>query len=70
MSNSMYDKLKAIALIATPVTTFIAAICSIWDIPYTTQITATLAAIDSLLGAIVLVANKLYKGKEESGDNA
>lgn len=68
MSNKTYDLIKTIALIATPVTTFIAAICSIWDIQYTTEITATLAAIDTLLGGIVLVANKLYKGKEEGQD--
>lgn len=66
MSNRVYDTLKAIALFAVPVLAFITALCSIWNVPYCEQITATLTAIDTLLGGIVIVAKKLYDGKEKA----
>lgn len=68
MSDKMYDILKFVALIATPVITFLCAIVSIWGIPYGQQITATLAALDTLIGAIVVIAKQMYdkKQKEES----
>lgn len=65
MSNKTYDTIKTIALFAVPVLTFIGSLCAIWNVPYTEQITATLAAIDTLLGAVVIVAKKLYDGKKE-----
>lgn len=64
MSNKAYDIIKAVALFAVPVLAFIASLCSIWNVPYCEQITATLTAIDVLLGGIVIVAKKLYDGKE------
>ena len=64
MSNKAYDIIKAVALSAVPVLAFIASLCSIWSVPYCEQITATLTAIDVLLGGIVIVAKKLYDGKE------
>jgi len=68
MSNKMYDILKFFALIATPIITFLCAIVSIWGIPYGQQITATLAALDTLIGAIVAIAKIQYdkKLKEEN----
>ena len=63
MSNKTYDTLKAIALVATPVLAFMASVVSIWNIPYGAEITATLTAIDVLLGAIV-VALKINHDKK------
>lgn len=65
MNNKTYDTLKNIALLAAPIIVFISALVSIWNIPYGAQITATLAAIDTALGAIVVVAKKIYDGKGE-----
>jgi len=65
MSNKTYDIIKTVALFAVPVLAFIASLCSIWNVPYCEQITATLTALDTLLGAIVIVAKKLYDGKGE-----
>lgn len=62
MSNKTYDTLKAIALFATPIIVFLSALCTIWNIPHCAELTATLAAIDALLGGIVIVAKKLYDG--------
>ena len=65
MSNKAYDRLKVVALILTPVLAFLASLVNIWGIPYGEQLTATLTAIDTLIGAIVVVANKSYKPPEE-----
>ena len=53
MSNKTFDTLKLIALIAAPLITFIGAVCIIWHVPFAEQITATLAALDTLLGALL-----------------
>ena len=49
LSNKTYDTLKTIALIGTPVITFLAALCTIWQVPHCSEITASLAALDALL---------------------
>lgn len=70
MSNKLYDTLKLVALIATPVITFICAIINIWGIPYGDKIIASLSALDVLIGAIVVVAKKAYdKAKEDAGND-
>lgn len=66
MNNKTYDTLKNIALLAAPIIVFVSALVSIWNIPYGAQITATLAAVDTALGAIVVVAKKIYDGKGEN----
>lgn len=60
MSNKAYDTIKFISLIIAPVATFMAALTQIWGIPYGTEITATLAALDALLGAIVIILRNNY----------
>ena len=65
MSNKTYDILKFLALIATPIITFLCAIVSIWGIPYGQQITASLAALDTLIGAIVVIAKQMYEKKQK-----
>ena len=65
MSNKTYDIIKAVALFAVPVLAFAASLCSIWNVPYCEQITATLTAIDTLLGGVVIVAKKLYDGSQK-----
>lgn len=54
LKNETYDKLKLIALVATPIITFLVALCTIWKVPHCDQVTATLAAIDALVGALVV----------------
>lgn len=65
MSNKTYDTLKLIALIAVPVATFVSSVLKIWNVPYTTEITATLAAVDALLGALVVALKVQYSKREE-----
>lgn len=60
MSNSNYDALKMVALLIAPFTVFVASVMDIWEIPYTSEVTATLAAIDTLLGATVATLSKFH----------
>ena len=70
MKNTTYDKIKNFALLVAPILTFASALVEIWGVPFGAQITATIAALDVCLGAIVVVAKKIYenKNKEDSID--
>ena len=65
MTNQQYDTLKMIALILTPVLAFLASLTNIWNVPYAEQIVATLTALDTLIGAVVVIANKQYQDTAE-----
>lgn len=69
MSNKTYDTLKVVALILTPILAFAASLVNIWGIPYGEQIVATLTALDTLIGAVVVVAKKAYKPPEEPAES-
>lgn len=68
MNNKTYDIIHFVSLIVAPTVAFIAAVIAIWQIPYTKEITATLTAFDAFVGAVVLVAKKLYE-KNKGGDS-
>lgn len=63
MSNKVYDTLKTIALVATPVSVFIVAVLSALGVPKTEVVTAILAALGTLLGSLVEIARKNYTNK-------
>lgn len=60
ISNATYDKLCVIVKIIAPILTFISATLAIWHVPYTAQITATLAAFNTCLGGIVTALKAIY----------
>ncbi len=60
LSNKTYDKLCIIVKCIAPILTFISAVLAIWHVPYTAQITATLAALTTCLGGIVTVLKSQY----------
>ena len=61
MSNELYDILKKVALYILPaVATLWLTLGKIWNIPYTTEIGATLTAIDVFLGACLGISSKNY----------
>lgn len=72
MSNGLYDILKFIAQIVLPaIATFYVTIASIWGLPLGDEISRTVMAVDTLLGAILMISNANYKtakleGKEET----
>ena len=59
--NKTYDILKAIAQYALPaLSTCVATIFKIWNIPYGVEISATIMAIDTLLGVMLGISSKNY----------
>ena len=60
ISNKAYDILNIIAKIVAPTITFISAVLSIWNVPYTAEITATLGAFDVFIGGLVVVLKAKY----------
>lgn len=68
MSDKVYDILKEIALVWLPALgTLYFALAGIWGFPYTEQIVGTITAIDTFLGTVLHISNKLYKedGEDE-----
>ena len=62
MSNKVYDVLKFIAQIVLPaIATFYVTIAGIWNLPLGDEISRTVMAIDTLLGAILMISTASYK---------
>lgn len=70
INDKVYDTLKVIALAIVPILAFIASLVTIWDVPNADKITASLTALDTLVSALVVVLNTIYKKKvaENVGD--
>ena len=59
-NDKVYDTLKAISLIAIPVSTFIVAILGAYNYGNVERVTAVLAAVNTLLGALVKISGSKY----------
>ena len=70
MNNNTYDKIKLIALIIAPILVLIGSIASIWEVANADKITATLAAIDTCIGAIVAILSHNYSKMLEDYEEA
>ena len=58
----MYDILKWIAQIVLPaIATFYVTIASLWNLPFPEEISGTVMAVDTLLGAMLMVSSENYK---------
>ena len=71
MSNKTYDVLKYIAQIVIPaIATLYFALAKIWGLPYASEITGTLAAIDAFMGALLQISTNQYNkdGEKEPVD--
>lgn len=64
MTNKTYDIIRTIGEIAVPTIAFITAICTIWNIPHCAEVTATLTALDTLIGAVVMILRKDYNKRQ------
>lgn len=61
MSNKTYDTLKYIAQIVLPALgTLYFAIAEIWHLPFAKEIVGTITAVDTFLGAILMISNANY----------
>lgn len=61
LKNKTYDILKFIAQYLLPgLATCVATIFKIWNIPYGVEISATIMAIDTLLGVMLGISSAKY----------
>lgn len=61
MSDSVYDKLKFLAMIVLPaIATLYFSLAGIWGFPYGEEIVGTLTAIDTFLGVILGISTAQY----------
>lgn len=66
MSDRMYDIIKNLALILAPVVTLIISLLQAFDIVDNEIGIAISSAIDTFLGAIVVVAKQIYDSKNKN----
>ena len=64
LKNTTYNTIRLIGEIAVPVIAFITAICTIWNVPRCAEVTATLTALDTLIGAVVMILRKRYNERQ------
>lgn len=63
-SNRVYDVLKWITILVLPgLGTLYFALATIWGFPYGEQITGTISAVVTFLGAILGISSAQYKKK-------
>lgn len=68
LTNKTYDILKYIAQIVLPALgTLYFALASIWGLPYGEEILGTITAIDTFLGALLMISSSNYN-KENEGE--
>lgn len=61
LNNKVYDVLKFIAQIVLPaIATLYITIANIWGLPYGEQISGTVMAIDTFLGALLMISTNAY----------
>lgn len=69
LSNSAYDALKWVALVALPaLAVFYLAVAALWDLPKPQEVSGTIIALDTLLGLLLGVANKNYMNSDTRFD--
>ncbi len=70
MSNKAYDILRIVQIIVPAIGAFYFAVANIWGLPYGEQVTATCAALVTLLGVCLKISSVRYaRGLEESEEN-
>lgn len=69
MSDKVYDILKFIAQIVLPaLATFYLTLAGIWSLPFGEEISGTIMAIDTLLGACLMLSSKNYNKNSVSNE--
>lgn len=67
LTNEVYDILKYVAQIFLPALgTFVAALGPVWGLPRVDEIVKTIVAIDTFIGALLLVSSVQYKKVKEN----
>lgn len=64
MKNKTYDRLKFIAQVVLPLlATFYVTLAELWGLPFSTEISGTIMAVDTLMGGILMKLSSNYKKK-------
>ena len=67
MSSKVYDALKFIAVIVLPAAgALYFALSQIWGLPYGEEIVGTITAIDTFLGAVLMIDSAKYNKNVEA----
>lgn len=67
MSNKLYDVLKAVCTVVLPACgTCYAALAVIWGFPYAEAIVGTIAAITTLIGALIGISTHNYNKEDKN----
>lgn len=65
MNNKTYDILKYVAQIVLPACgTLYFALAQIWGLPYGQEVVGTITAVDTFLGAILMISTTKYNDEE------
>ena len=66
MNSRVYDILKWVAIIVLPaLSTLVTVIFQTWGIPYGTEVSQTITAVATFLGAILMVSSVSYFKKKK-----
>lgn len=66
MSNKTYDLMKKMVIGVLPKTaTLYIVLASIWNLPFSNEISKTIIGLATFLGEILIISNKRYKRKIE-----
>lgn len=69
LNNKVYDVLKFITQIVLPaIATLYITVANIWGLPYGEQISGTIMAIDTFLGALLMISTNAYNKQLEKED--
>ena len=67
LPNKVYDVLKWVALICLPtLAVFYAIIAKIWNLPFESEIPATINAVAALIGGLIGVSHLTIKKEAEN----
>lgn len=70
MSNKWYDVLKWVCMLFLPAAAvLVKTICAIWQLPLGDEISTTIMAIDTFLGAILGISHIQYRNGEDNADS-
>lgn len=66
MSNKVYDVIKFIVQLVLPaLATFYVTISGYWNLPFAKEISGTITAIATLLGACLMISSANYNKESE-----
>lgn len=67
LKDSVYDTLKWLVIIVLPAcATLYAALSSVWGWPFSEQITTTITAVDTFLGAVLCISAVSYHKEDKT----